>query len=235
MYCPRGDLQIMNEVMDSMTTPGNLPDEPSRSDGKANSGSAEGEAAVRAALIEGRQSILRFLRRRLGHPDEAEEALQSFMLRAIERAGELRDTASVRGWLSRILATTIADHQRRRARKRQREQAMSPGDQDIQTIEPDAEVVAAICECLHQLLPTLRPEYAEVIRRIDLLEEPREQVAASLGLTANNLAVRLHRGRQALKARLEEMCLTCPVHGFLDCRCEVAERLRVQRESVRSG
>jgi RNA polymerase sigma-70 factor (ECF subfamily) len=36
----------------------------------------------------------------------------------------------------------------------------------------------------------------------------------------NNVTVRLHRARQALKIRLEQMCRSCVVHGFLDCRCD---------------
>lgn len=59
--------------------------------------------------------------------------------------------------------------------------------------------------------------------------EPRDRIAASLGVTLNNVTVRLHRGRQALKKRLDQMCLTCPVHGFLDCRCDEAERIRQLR------
>lgn len=51
-------------------------------------------------------------------------------------------------------------------------------------------------------------------------------------MTLNNINVRLHRGRQALKLRLEEMCLTCPEHGFLDCRCDEAERSRQRRKDL---
>lgn len=67
---------------------------------------------------------------------------------------------------------------------------------------------------------------------MDLLGELRERVAASLGVTLNNVTVRLHRGRQALKKRLQEMRLTCPIHGFLDCRCEEAERACHHREGL---
>jgi RNA polymerase sigma-70 factor (ECF subfamily) len=98
--------------------------------------------------------------------------------------------------------------------------------------DPDGGVDGAICDCLYKLLPTLKPEYAEIIWRADLLGEPRDRIAASLGTTLNNVAVKLHRGRQALKKRLDEMCLTCPVHGFLDCRCEEAERIRGRRAAV---
>jgi len=189
-------------------------------------------AAVRQALVESHRQLLGFLNRRLGSAEEAGDVMQTFMLRAIDRAAELRDIHAVRGWLSRILATSIADHQRGAARRRQREAVMSPESFDAFSIEPDTELDEAICNCLYKLLPTLKPQYAEVIRRVDLLEESREQVAASLGVSVGNLGVRLHRARQALKQRLVDMCITCPVHGFLDCGCETAERARRRRERL---
>src|SRR6266567_4296862 len=190
------------------------------------------DAAVRRALVEARLEFLTFLRRRLGSRDEAEEVLQRFSLRALEHASELRDVRTMRGWLGRILASTIVDHQRRVIRRRRQEVAMEQTDVENVAAEPDSAFDGAVCNCLYKLLPTLRPDYAEMIWRADLLGEPRDRIAASLGVTLNNVSVRLHRGRQALKKRLEEMCLTCPVHGFLDCRCDEAERIRQRREAV---
>jgi RNA polymerase sigma factor (sigma-70 family) len=184
------------------------------------------DAAVRQALVDGHRRILAFLRRRLGSTEDGEEVLQDFMLRAIERSDDLRDIESVRGWLARLLATTIADHQRRAARRRRQAATAASVIEPASSIEPDLEIDKAVCDCLYALLPTLRPDYAEVIRRVDLLGEPRDQVAASLCVTVNNLAVRLHRARQALRKRLLEMCLTCPVHGFRSCGCKAAERAR---------
>lgn len=181
------------------------------------------DTAVRRTLVESHSNFARFLQRRLMDPEEAEEVLQRFMLRAIERAGDLRDIDSVRGWLGRVLATTIIDHQRRAIRRRMREQAADPDTlaraADL-ALEPDAETDQAVCDCLYKLLPTLRPEYAQIIWRADLLDEPRDRIAVSLGTSLNNVAVRLHRARKALKLRLEHMCRTCVVHGFLDCGCE---------------
>ena len=192
------------------------------------------DAAVRRALVESRQDLLAFLRRRLGNSEEAEEVLQRFSLRALERASDLNDVRTVRGWLGRILASAIVDHQRRAIRRRRREVAMEPAEIEDIGVEPDVELDGAICNCLYKLLPTLKPEYTEVIWRADILGEPRDRIAASLGTTLNNVSVRIHRGRQALKKRLEEMCLTCPVHGFLDCRCDEAERIREQRAAALS-
>jgi RNA polymerase sigma factor (sigma-70 family) len=187
------------------------------------------DAAVRRALVESRRELLAFLRRRLDSREEAEEVLQRFSLRALERASDLRDVRTVRGWLGRVLASTIVDYQRRAMRGRRREVAMEQTDIENLAVEPDGELDGAVCNCLYKLLPTLKPDYAEVIWRADILGEPRDRIAASLGITLNNVTARIHRGRQALKKRLEEMCLTCPVHGFLDCRCDEAERIRQQR------
>jgi RNA polymerase sigma-70 factor (ECF subfamily) len=186
-------------------------------------------AAVRRALVESRQELLVFLRRRLGSREEAEEVLQHFSLRALERASDLRDVRTARGWLGRVLASSIADHQRRAVRSRRREVAMDQSNIENVAVEPDGELDGAVCNCLYKLLPTLKPDYAEVVWRADILGEPRDRIAASLGTTLNNVTVRIHRGRRTLKKRLEEMCLTCPVHGFLDCRCDEAERIRRQR------
>ncbi|WLA68949.1 RNA polymerase sigma factor [Bradyrhizobium diazoefficiens] len=85
--------------------------------------------------------------------------------------------------------------------------------------DQDSAANAAVCECLHTHLSLLKPEHAEVIRRVDLAGEPRELVAADLGVTVNNLTVRLHRARHALKVRLEQTCVVCLEESFWECRC----------------
>jgi RNA polymerase sigma factor (sigma-70 family) len=193
------------------------------------------DAAVRRALLESRQELSAFLLRRLGSREEAEDVLQRFSIRALERASDLRDVRTVRGWLGRILASMIVDHQRRAIRRRRREVAMEQASLEKLAFEPDAELDGAICGCLYKLLPTLKPDYADIVWRADILGEPRDRIAVGLGITLNNVSVRIHRGRQALKKRLEDMCLTCPVHGFLDCRCEEAEQIRQKHAATPSS
>jgi Sigma-70 region 2 len=115
------------------------------------------DAAIRRVLIEGQRDLLAFLHRRLGSREEAEEVLQRFAVRALERASDLRNVHSVRGWLSRILATTIADHQRRAIRQRRREVLMEQQDLELTShaITPDSEIDGVICDCLY------RPEVTE--------------------------------------------------------------------------
>jgi RNA polymerase sigma-70 factor (ECF subfamily) len=194
--------------------------------------STTSDSAVRRALVESHRTLLAYLQRRFGNGAEAEEVLQLFMVRALEREAALREEDSVRGWLGRVLASTIVDHQRRAISKRSREADLEPQLLENIAEETGGEIDQAVCACLHALLPSLRSDQAELIRRADLSDEPRETIAASLGVTLNALGVRLHRARQALKARLEAMCLTCPVHGFLDCGCEHARRMRAVRTAA---
>jgi RNA polymerase sigma-70 factor (ECF subfamily) len=179
------------------------------------------DRAVAAALVASQRDFLRYFARRLGSADEAEDALQEFRLRALERAGQLRDTQKIDAWLGRILRSTLVDLYRRRAARRRAEAAL----RELLPADPagaDDELESVVCTCLYRLLPTLKAEYADVLWRADLLGQPRELVARELRLTANNVTVRLHRARRALRHRLEQSCKSCPVHGFFDCDCPVA-------------
>lgn len=195
----------------------------------------EREAAVRGALAEGHARIRRFLIGRLGSEDEAAEVLQDFSVRALAHAGDLRDIASLRGWLSRLLASAVADHRRRMGRRRRRESPLDPEGPEPAAPPPDPALDLLVCECLHLLLPTLPPAQADLIHRIDIAEEPRDRVAADLGVTPGALAVRLHRARRALRDRLLQKCMTCPWHGFLDCGCDVVGLALPPRGAARAA
>lgn len=191
--------------------------------------------AVEAALLDGQHRILRFLLGRLGDIEDAKDVLQDFALRAIARSDELRDVASVRGWLGRLLATAITDHHRRSARRPKPDPRVGSWTESPEPVDlPDAETDAAVCGCLHDLIGLLPPATAALLRRIDLLGQSREDVARSLNVSEGTLAVRLHRARRKLRDLLIEMCVTCPEHGFLDCGCDRVRARRLAAEDPNS-
>ena len=83
----------------------------------------------------------------------------------------------------------------------------------------EQEEIRRICTCFTSIIPTMKPEYGEVIERIDLQGKEQDEVADELGITRNNLKVRLHRARTQLRERLEQTCRSCATHGCLDCSC----------------
>ncbi|OYX21813.1 MAG: hypothetical protein B7Z04_01630 [Rhodobacterales bacterium 32-66-9] len=195
-----------------------------------------GRKAVEAALLEGQQRILRFLIGRVGNSDDAKDVLQDFSMRAITRADDLRDVASVRGWLGRLLATAIADHHRRAARRPKPDLGSDTWTDLSETLaQPDAETDAVVCDCLHDLIGLLDPGTRDLLRRIDLLGQSRDEVARSLNISEGTLAVRLHRARRKLRDLLIQMCVTCPEHGFLDCACDRARARQQAAKAVNSG
>ena len=55
------------------------------------------------------------------------------------------------------------------------------------------------CDCVLAQITELKPEYADLLRRVIIDGESITHVAGELGLTANNAMVRLHRARKALQ------------------------------------
>jgi len=127
---------------------------------------------------------------RTGSPAAAKELLQAAFVKVVERGGELRDAESAVAWFYRLLRNALIDFYRHRDAERgafDRQAAEAP-----LVVEVDPELEAAICECIHGLIPTLKKEYTEGRSITD--------VARDLGITPGNAAVRLHRGRLALKS-----------------------------------
>ncbi|MAU23747.1 MAG: RNA polymerase subunit sigma-70 [Martelella sp.] len=176
------------------------------------------DVATVQRLNERRFEFMRFLRRRLSHQEDAEDAFQDFCLKVVRAAEKPQTTAKIDAWLSRVLRNTLTDYYRRRA-TRQRTEAAYEAETHSQAAPPEMMQFQNPCSCIRNLVPTLRPDYAEIIRRADLDSESRDRIALDLGLTTNNIGVRLHRARRVLKERIEQCCGACCVGGFGDCDC----------------
>lgn len=160
--------------------------------------------------------FLAFARGRLRDPELAADVVQESLLKALRHQGRLRDEASAKAWFYRILRRTIVDLHRQRDAQRQ---VLERVELELDATPNEAEE-RAVCACLERLLPALKPEHATLLRRLDLNGEASASVAASLGITRNNLMVRLHRARRQLRERLEQTCRLCATHGCLDCQCD---------------
>ncbi len=167
-------------------------------------------------LLRQREKLVAYARSRVADGDLAEDLFQDSLLKALQNAGGLRDEDRLIPWFYRILNNAIADHYRRRD-VQARYQALLALDN---VPEADSDEWARLCECFRELIPTLKPEYGQLIEQLELTEGDPEQVAKRLLISRNNLKVRRHRARQALRQRLEETCRMCAEHACLDCTCK---------------
>jgi RNA polymerase sigma-70 factor (ECF subfamily) len=171
-------------------------------------------------LVGNHREFLAFLERRLGSRAEAEDILQQAFVKGLERGESVRDGESIVAWFYRILRNAVIDHSRRRGAAGR---AMDAFARELEeAVEPPADLTESVCACVRSLSDTLKPEYADALRRIDVEGMSVQGYAAEMGIEANNAGVRVHRAREALRKRVKESCGTCAEHGCLDCTCEMS-------------
>tara|TARA_R110002110_G_scaffold12184_5_gene57983 strand:+ start:6884 stop:7525 length:642 start_codon:yes stop_codon:yes gene_type:complete len=176
--------------------------------------------ALELALNAHYSDFQNYLIRRVGDRTTAEDILQTFCIRVMRSGTQLRDEGSAIGWLYTVLKSVLMDHFRKETVRKSGDARYAQERLVLEDDSAGSEGDDSICNCLHGLLDELRPEYAEILRRVDFLEEPRQKVAADMNVSPENLRVRLHRARLAIGVALKQHCGGCCESEYRDCFCE---------------
>ncbi|HJV22280.1 MAG TPA: RNA polymerase sigma factor [Holophagaceae bacterium] len=170
------------------------------------------------ALMAAREQFVRFLIPRMRSREAAEDLVQASLLKALKTEAPPRDAESSVAWFYSLLRNALVDHIRARHAEAK---ALERHALELDPLEePELEQVA--CACIKALLPTLKEGEAKVLEAVDLQGLSPSAYAATQGVTANAMTVRLHRARKALREKVDLTCRTCAQHGCLDCRCKPA-------------
>lgn len=191
-----------------------------KSSSKSPSTGPSVSTAVTDRLLASEQEYLGYFRRRLNPVEDAEDAFQDFCLKVVRHAGTLEDETKIDAWLRRIRNTTLIDFYRRRASKQRAESAY---EREPQWLEAEPIAAEDVCGCVRGTLPTLRHDYVDILQRVELEQQTRDQIATELDLSKNNVGVRLHRARRALKVKIQEECPTCGDGHYRECDCEAGQ------------
>ena len=168
-------------------------------------------------LVDNKRQFLGFLERRLGDRALAEDILQDAFVKSLEKAEDVRDETSSEAWFYRTLRNAVIDHYRRMGTRNRALEALAREMEDA--VEPPPELRDEICACVTRLAATLKPEYAQAIRRIDVEGAAVQELAEEIGITPNNASVRVFRAREALRKQVKASCGSCADHGCLECSC----------------
>lgn len=178
------------------------------------------DASVKRVLVENHRAFLSFLERRLGQRELAEDLLQEAFAKALPKLESLRDEESVTAWFYRTLRNATIDHHRRtQAADRGLERLVS----ELETEDPGGPVQEEACRCVLRLADSLRPSYAQALKRVEVDGIAVKDFAAEQGISENNAAARISRARKALRAQVAVSCGTCAEHGCLDCTCSTPD------------
>jgi RNA polymerase sigma-70 factor, ECF subfamily len=146
--------------------------------------------------------LVRFLTRRLGDRDWAEELAQETFVRALKQD----EIASERSWLFAVASNLVRDEARREARERKRHEVMRAQAEAESAVEPEptsmerAEDRALARQAIEML--------AERDRDALLMREEGlgyEEIAEALGLSVASVGTTLSRARRRLMEAYESL------------------------------
>jgi RNA polymerase sigma-70 factor (ECF subfamily) len=168
-------------------------------------------------LLENHRAFLRYLERRVGDRELAEDILQDAFIKVMDRPDQAPTDEGLVPWFYRTLRNAAVDRFRRHEAAGRVIEAFA---RELEThVAPEPEIEGEICACIGRLATTLKAEYAEALQAIDVQGTPVKAFAEERGLSASNAGVRVFRAREALKKRVIESCGSCAEHGCLNCTC----------------
>lgn len=167
-------------------------------------------------LVSDHRDFLKFLHMKVGNRALAEDILHDAFVRGLDKVSSLRDGESATRWFYRVLRNAVLDNARRSASAQRRLEAFA---QEFDTANQQTDAMGQVCQCVSRLAKTLKPQYAEALRRIELEGMSVKEFGELAGISANNAGVRIFRAREALREQVVRCCGTCAEHGCSDCSC----------------
>jgi RNA polymerase sigma-70 factor, ECF subfamily len=171
--------------------------------------------AAHAELASHRDYLLRFAKRKLQNDDLAQDLVQDTLMAAMQSMS-YKGQSTLRVWLVGILKHKMIDHHREarrylsldtpRGNEEDGEDWTSQLEAETHTGGTDPVQTSALHELLaraDQVIRELPPGIAEVFMRKEIDGESTESLCKSLGITADNVWVRVHRARKALQQKLK--------------------------------
>lgn len=167
-----------------------------------------GESALYEIIMRRYNQRLYRVARAILHDDgEAEDVMQDAYVRAYENLGQFEGRAPFSAWLTRIAVHEALHRARKRGRLDQWNDSETENSSAVhmQDSSPNPEQVRTrteLRELLEEAILELPAQYRAVLMLRDVEELSTSETADALGLTEENVKVRLHRGHGMVRAWL---------------------------------
>ena len=157
-------------------------------------------------MVSHRSYLVRFAQRKLRDPLMAEDAVHDVFEAVLSGRAVFAGRAALRSWLTAVLKNKIVDSVRRNAGTDSLDDAFGHDDEggstfDIECPQPRPDQIAEQHQLLTLVLDrieALPPGLRDVMRLRVLEEQSTEDVCRALGISEENLFVRIHRARKQL-------------------------------------
>lgn len=193
------------------------------------------EEEFAAALARERPRLVRLCARLTGDFAHAEDLAQETLYEAWRHADRLREPAGLAPWLAAIARNVCLRWARGRGRELARvappgddgapDLAATVADDRVLEVELEREELARLLDRALDLLP---PATRAVLVERYIAESPQAEVAARLGLSEGAVAMRLSRGRLALRRLLAtELRHEAAAFGLFDADADGWQETRI--------
>ncbi|MEN6438897.1 MAG: RNA polymerase sigma factor [Syntrophobacter sp.] len=137
----------------------------------------------------------------------ADDLTQDTFIRVQQNLKTLQDTSKLTSWIFRIAHNLCLDHFRNQKKTVPIEGALTEAkdlfkEAMVQKRLEQSEMSA----CIQDVVRHLPESFRSVIMLFDMAELSHREVAETLGITVENVKVRLHRARKELRRILEQKC-----------------------------
>lgn len=149
--------------------------------------------------------VFNFIRRMIGHPQEAEDLTQEVFIRVYEQAKRLTEKRAFRSWLWSIAANLCRDHLKRQVYRRHLSIDHDVNlDRDLASLSsPDRDLEEAeVGQIIDRAIAALKADRRMVIVLREYQGLSYEEIAEAVGCPVSTIKSRLHMARQELRKRL---------------------------------
>ena len=155
------------------------------------------------------QRVRKFILHTVRNEWVADDLVQETFIRISNNLGSVRDAARLQAWIFRIAHNICQDYfrgQGKTANLSVEEIRAETAPAKAPTPQKELEQ-GQMRKCVFGLVNFLPESLRSVIILSDISEFSQREIAEILGITVENVKIRLHRGRKKLKALLEEHCV----------------------------
>ena len=159
--------------------------------------------------------IIQYLSRMVG-PIDAEDMAQDVFDKINNGLGGFHGKSKLSTWIFRIATNTVIDRSRSAAYKQKKEniaiedgaehQATRASVSDKSPVTDQLVIRKEMSDCVNEFIDNLPPDYKTVIVLSEVEGVSNKEIAEILGISVDNVKIRLHRARARLRAALKEGC-----------------------------
>lgn len=159
---------------------------------------------IEALFAEHVDGVFNVAYRVLWNRDDAEDVAQATFVKAFLRLDQLEDQTKVRPWLLQVAYREAITVLRRR-----KDVPVDPAEMPVEASNEkgpeETAIAAAMADQISTALMAMDEDERVAVVLRDVEELPMRQVAEVLGVGLSAAKMRVHRGRQSLRQRLENM------------------------------